>query len=261
MRIIEWPEFLKKGLQAGTGLRAITIGVFDGVHRGHQALIERIVQSGLEPLIITFRENHKNRSERQGRLLSFRQKADIFESLGAAVTVAAELNDSLKNLPGAEFIRLLWERGGMGFLAIGNNFRCGRSLDTDAAAIQKHNASKNITTFIAEPVMEGPLPVSSSRIREAIFLGKLEEAASMLGRPYSIDLRQETPLTDGQYLFYKNPGCVLPPDGTYKVMLCGENYTPEKQAEICIEGEAVFLPVQKQNENYRNSLSIEFCGV
>ena len=181
MKIIEWNEFAERGLQ-GSG--AFTIGVFDGVHRGHQALIKAIVEygKGTTPIVITFRVNHKNDVKNQ--LLGFEQKIEIFENLGVKLCVAADLNNSFKHIGGEVFFNILREKGKMRFLAVGKNFRCGYKLDTDAEQIKRINDSAGIETFIMEPVMEGSLPVSSSRIRKAVSEGRLEEAAKLLGRPY-----------------------------------------------------------------------------
>jgi riboflavin kinase/FMN adenylyltransferase len=59
MKIIEWPQFLEEALPFGGASSAITVGVFDGVHRGHKALIERVVslKASTVPVVFTFRQN------------------------------------------------------------------------------------------------------------------------------------------------------------------------------------------------------------
>jgi riboflavin kinase/FMN adenylyltransferase len=191
MQIIEWETFLEEGLPVGSCLSAMTVGIFDGVHRGHQALIERIIQydKGFLPVIITFKNNDKKQSHSQiGDILSFGQKMCIFESLGVAVTVTAELKESFMSMKGADFLSILRERGKMGFLAIGSNFRCGAGRDTDAPMIQKLNAQAGISTEIIEVLTEEGEAISSSRIRSAIAQGRLKEAEAMLGRPFTLNI-------------------------------------------------------------------------
>ena len=185
----------------------MTVGVFDGVHRGHRALIERVLTFDPRalPVIITFRQNHKKRNPAYpGDINSFRQKIALFESLGISLVVAADLNVSFRHMGGAEFLGLLRERGNMRFLAVGSNFRCGYHLDTDASGIKDMNAREWIPTDIVETLTEDGEVISSSRIRKAIFQGKLGEAQAMLSRPHILDLG------DGA-------GQVLPPPGSYGV--------------------------------------------
>ncbi|MDR3130289.1 MAG: hypothetical protein LBU18_01950 [Treponema sp.] len=208
MRIIEWPAFLKEGLPGGRP-SAMTIGVFDGVHRGHKALIERTLDRGgpCAPVIAVFRENPK----KAGNILSFRQKAALIESLGAEFILRIDFTERLSRLPGLEFIRLLEERGNLAFLALGRNFRCGFHRDTGAEEIQR----MGVPTGIVEAVMEGSSPISSSRIRQALAEGRLEEAASMLGRNYTVDISEANRAASS---------LILPPPGRYAVLLhAGKN--------------------------------------
>ena len=195
MQVIEWTRFLKDGLPHKEKLSSITIGVFDGVHLGHQSLIEKIVSHNVDnvPVVITFRQNHKIEKHTQNNreptefpnksnIQSLRQKTAVLESLGVKITVVIDFTESFMRMPGIEFLEILLKHGRVGFLAVGNSFRCGYRLDTDAATIQKFFASRNIPVEIVPEVMEGGLPISSSRIRDAIASGNLPLAEKMLGR-------------------------------------------------------------------------------
>jgi len=251
MRIIDWPQFLDETPPPKEKPSVITVGIFDGVHRGHRALIEAVVsQKGRAiPTVITFRRGHHKRAPGGGKdypgdILSFRQKTAIFESLGAALTVVVEFSDSFRRMSGTEFLRLLCERGRMGFMAVGSNFRCGYHLDTDVSAIQELNEQRNIETRVVEPLTEDGRPISSSQIRAAITSGKLAEAAAMLGRPFTVDLAGgasaiSTGKTSGGRLVYDiaAEGRVLPPPGRYQVLLLGKDHARRggMPAEITIE--------------------------
>jgi len=248
MRVIEWEAFLEEGIACGMNT-AMTVGVFDGVHRGHEALIDRIVRHDprMIPVIVTFRENHKNRAPAySGDISSFRQKAALFESRGVAVTVVADLSGSFRRMSGSEFLRLLRERGKMGFLAIGSNFRCGYRLDTDAPMIKKLNAEEGIPTDIVEALAEEGLPISSSRIRRAITQGKLDEAAALLGRPFCLDVSGAEVRAEGASggLICRTAalGLVLPPPGRYSVLLRKSNDDPGKRTEITIVEGGIRIP-------------------
>ncbi|MCL2175253.1 MAG: FAD synthetase family protein [Treponema sp.] len=193
MQIINWQDFLQNGLPLGEENEcfcAMTVGVFDGVHRGHQALIKRVVSHNAEfvPVVVTFRENHKIVSREQAAesrelcdIQSFQQRLDLFERLGIQIVIVVEFNDEFRKMKGAEFLKILSEHAKVGFFAAGSDFRCGYQLDTDAEAIKNYFASQNIKAEIVPQVMEGTSPVSSSRIRAAIASGDTALAQAMLG--------------------------------------------------------------------------------
>jgi len=100
------------------------------------------------------------------------------------ITVVIDFTEEFKKMPGIEFLKILLERGNVGFFAVGSGFRCGHRQDTDAEMIKKFFTSHDIQVEIIPKVMEGSLPVSSSRIRSAISAGDIELAQKMLGRAY-----------------------------------------------------------------------------
>ena len=189
----------------------MTVGMFDGIHRGHQELIRRIVSYNTDyvPVIVTFRQNHKtemadNQSPgsaesnrgfgeiNEGKeenifpknIQSFQQRLEMFENMGIQIAIVVDFNEEFKKMPGIEFLKILSERGNPGFFAVGRNFRCGFQLDTNAAAIEKFFVSRDIPIEILPEIMEGSLPVSSSRIRSAINNGDHTFAEIMLGRKW-----------------------------------------------------------------------------
>jgi riboflavin kinase / FMN adenylyltransferase len=183
MQIIEWRQFLEKELVSNGKPSSMTIGVFDGVHRGHQELLKRIVSHNADkiPIVITFKDNHKIES---GHILNFKQKLDIFENLGIQITIVIDFTKEVKQMSGIEFLEILIKRGNVGFFAVGSDFKCGHQQDTDAEAIQKFFADHNIPAEIVPKVTEGSAPISSSRIRAAISAGDIDLAQKMLGRKY-----------------------------------------------------------------------------
>lgn len=192
MQIIELPQFTANGLSLKGKKSSVTIGVFDGVHRGHQSLIERIVSHNTEnvPVVITFRENHKTgNNAAQTDIYSFEQRLKVFKSLGVKITVAIDFTDDIRQMAGIKFLEILLKHGSIGFFAVGSNFRCGYKLDTGAEEIKRFFAKHNIPAEIVPEVMEGSLPVSSSRIRSAIAAGDIPLAEKMLGRKVAATVR------------------------------------------------------------------------
>jgi riboflavin kinase/FMN adenylyltransferase len=260
MRIIGWQEFV--GPAGGVGRRsrpssAVTIGVFDGIHLGHQALLEKIRRPPLVPVVITFRDSPKKvlrPDTYEGDILTLTQKLKIFESLGVELTVLIDFSENFRKLSGREFISLLQEWGNPAYVAIGNNFHCGYRLDADAALIKKINEERGIETDVVASILAGQEPVSSSRIRAAIVSGRLAEAAVLLGRNIEIDLTGLSAVREngGMCVEFVPREQILPPAGRYPVIVHGADFQGGKHAEIIVKPEGVFVPFQF------NVRSIEF---
>ena len=203
MQIIEWPQFLEDGLGPDKKPASMTIGIFDGVHRGHRSLIELVVSHNKNfiPVIITFRQNHKTMGKKQetenneqknievvqklkipdNSIQTLNERLEIFSSLGIKATVVIDYTEEFRKMPGIEFFKILLKHVNIGFFAVGNDFRCGYKLDTGADEIKKIFTSNNIPVEFAQQVTEGLLPISSSRIRAAIAAGDFSLAQAMLG--------------------------------------------------------------------------------
>jgi riboflavin kinase/FMN adenylyltransferase len=204
MKTLSWEEFASGS--AALGPIAATIGVFDGLHIGHQALIATITgMDGLSSVVFTFKENPKRilaPSAFQGELSTLERKLELIESLGVRTCVLIDFSGDFSKLPGRQFLSLLVGRAELRFLAVGANFKCGHRLDTDAEGIRAFCSPLGIGFASLQAVGWGGHPVSSSRIRLALREGRLEEAQAMLGRPYELDLDR--------------PSQVQPPAGTYE---------------------------------------------
>jgi FAD synthase len=273
MQIIEWSQFLKEPLLLTGSPSAITVGVFDGVHRGHRLLIDQVVMqkecaaSSAVPVVITFMHRHhkKNSSDgHSGDILSFRQKMAILESLGVSVAIVIEFSE-VRHMKGLEFLRILHEHSNMGFMAVGSNFRCGYHLDTDAPAIQDFNARQNIPTCIVQPLKEGSQAISSRLIRAATPPGPLREAAAMPGRPVTVDLGAAavSPATDGTAAYdIAAQGRILPPPGSYPVLLIGKNAdrSAGKTAQVQVAGGSIVIGTAVHGAGVPDGWQyVEFC--
>jgi riboflavin kinase/FMN adenylyltransferase len=247
MCVVEWQNFITALSQEPA---AMTVGVFDGVHRGHQALIERIIRRGPLPTVVTFKQNPKKMIHPHsygGDIFSLRQKLVVFEQLGVARTILIDFTENFSKLKGLEFFDLLKSRGNLVFLAIGSNFRCGYRLDTHAGDIKRVNEQDGVPTEVVQPVQETGCPVSSSRIRSAITAGDLAGAAVFLGRKTELDLAG---IPAEVYRRGKERGMVFdlfsqhritPPDGRYAAILYGANASEGVKTEIFLEKGKVFV--------------------
>ena len=170
----------------------ITIGVFDGVHLGHQSLIKKICTPPAShaaspiPTVVTFRQNPQkvlNPDGFAGSIIPLDEKLAILEALGVTLTVLIDFSVEFSKINGRDFIDLLLGSRPVNMIALGRNFRCGHGLDTGAVEIQQLAEARGVEVWIAPPIMDGGEPISSSRIRQALTEGRLAEAERLLGSP------------------------------------------------------------------------------
>jgi len=171
---------------------ALTIGNFDGVHRGHQAMLARLSEAaedlGLPSAVLTF-DPHPREFFAPGaappRLSTLRSKLEQFAAHGIAEVHVARFNAALAALPADRFIQdVLVRRLGTRWVLVGDDFRFGRGRSGDLALLRRA-----ATTFSVEAmptvVVDGER-ASSTAIRGALAAGELDHAARLLGRPYAI---------------------------------------------------------------------------
>jgi riboflavin kinase / FMN adenylyltransferase len=201
MKVLSWSEFLSASDNRGPV--AAAIGVFDGLHIGHRELVGKVLgREGLASAVMTFEQNPKrllSPGTFHGELSTLDQRLALIDSLRVDLCVLIDFSGDFSKLPGRSFLSMLSERGGLRFLAVGRNFRCGYRLDTDAAGIRAFCGERSIGLELLDPVQWAGHPVSSSRIRKAVLEGRLEDAGSMLGRLYEIDFRGAQALDTGRW--------------------------------------------------------------
>jgi riboflavin kinase/FMN adenylyltransferase len=219
MKVVSWEEYLAGALVDLPF--AATIGVFDGLHIGHRALVARVLaHEALASAVLTFRENPKrilSPHTHRGELSTLDQKLGLIESLSVDFCVLIDFSGDFSKLPGRSFLSILRDSGMLRFLAVGEDFRCGRGLDTAAADIGAFCEESSIGIELVPALRWEGQAVSSSRIRKAVTEGRLDEAQAMLGRPYEIDLRAALPLPGGR-LAPKGEQA-RPPTGRYEALL------------------------------------------
>jgi riboflavin kinase/FMN adenylyltransferase len=148
------------------------------------------------------------------------------------------------------------------YVALGMNFRCGYRLDTGAAAIRSLMGEAGVVTDLVYPVMEGRHPVSSSRIRAAVFSGDLSAAAAMLGRNVRIDLSDIPARAAGEDRSYDAASVfrILPPAGRYTALVHGAKAGEGIKTELSIRDGKILVP-GKRGVDALNAVSVELiCG-
>lgn len=173
----------------------VTIGVFDGVHRGHQSLINEAVASarrqGLPSVLMTF-DPHPSEVIRPGshpyQLTTLRRRADIVEGLGVDVFCVLPFTPELARMPADEFVHeLLVERLHVAGVVVGENFHFGHRAAGDVTLLRALGTRFGFTVTGAELLSEGALTYSSTYIRSCIDAGDVALAAEALGRAHRLE--------------------------------------------------------------------------
>ena len=172
----------------------LTIGTFDGLHRGHQEIIRQLtagaLESGAPAVVLTFRPPPSvvlGKREQAQYLTSPDELAALLEGMGVDVLIIHPFDRALAALSAREFIEILKVRLRFRALWIGYDFAMGRDRQGDAAALEKLGLELGYRLRIIPAVEVSGDAVSSSQIRARIAEGEVAEAARMLGRPYRLE--------------------------------------------------------------------------
>lgn len=179
---------------------AVTIGNLDGVHRGHQAIIRRVVheaaQRSLVPTVMTFQPHPRAFFAQRGQrpeliptqISSLRDKAWALQKLQIRQLVLQRFNQQLADMPAEEFIEALLVRGlQTRWLLVGEDFRYGHKRMGDVALLRRAGRRHGfIVETLSDVVDEHGYRISSSEVRTALAVGNLERAERLLGHTYRI---------------------------------------------------------------------------
>jgi riboflavin kinase / FMN adenylyltransferase len=170
----------------------VTIGAFDGIHLGHQALLGRLCEHGARlsrpTMVLTFEpmpREYLKPANPPARLTSWRERWHILSCFGIDYMCVLRFDERLRNLSGQEFAMLLAQQLHAHLVIVGHDFRFGRDGEPVAELAAK-GCALGFEVDVVLPVLLGGLRVSSSGIREALSRADFATARSWLGRPYSM---------------------------------------------------------------------------
>ena len=160
--------------------RAVAIGTFDGVHRGHRSVLQAAIDSALEPTVITLDPHPRIVLGNRVDLIStLERRLELLAGAGVAATLVAGFTPEFMRLSPDEFIATYLTSIGAEAVAVGEDFRFG------------HKRSGSLETLVDAGLELLPVKeidgVSSTAIRDAVRDGDLAGAAGMLGRPFELD--------------------------------------------------------------------------
>lgn len=172
---------------------AIAIGVFDGVHRGHQQIVGSVVsyarENGMVPVVVTF-DPHPveiiKGPQTNFYLSSVEQKAKILQQLGVEIVITSKFDEEARQMRASKFLDMLQNNLQMRSLRVGRDFAMGYKREGNIDFLEKEAAKRNYSLFVVDDVMIDGQRISSSRIRARLGDGQVEEAERLLGRPYEL---------------------------------------------------------------------------
>ncbi len=172
----------------------ITIGSFDGVHLGHQAIIQKVVTGahalGAPAVVLTFDPHPAvvlGKRPEPYYLTTPEERADLLGGLGIDVVITHAFNQDVAAITARSFISRLKSHLGLRHLCVGHDFALGRNREGDVTFLSKLGEEFGYQVDVVPPFKIDGKVVSSSRIRACLVEGDVEQALHLLGRPYQIN--------------------------------------------------------------------------
>lgn len=209
---------------------ALTIGSFDGVHRGHQHLLAQLVAAarleGRSSAVVTFHPHprvvlHPNNAPTY--LSTPEERAELLQRLGIDLLVVLPFTAQLASTPADEFVSQLYGALRMRALWVGPGFALGHGRGGGIPHLRSLAQRMGWKLCVAEPFVERGQVISSSRIRTLLGEGEMRQVASLLGRPYTIAGQVVPGRQRGRILGFRtanlalSPERAVPGDGVYAV--------------------------------------------
>lgn len=239
---------------------ALTIGGFDGPHKGHESLFEsvqRFVDENKDKYhilsgVITFSRSPKASKllkNYKGDISTLSLRENYFTKKGFDYCVVIDFSDNFSKMKGYNFLNRLRELCSMQFLTVGSDFRCGYNLDTGVAEISEYMKQFDLELEVCNEVLYQNKRISSSLIREAVSNGNLELAKNLLGYSYCIDCTEFSWHIDSSasLLFFtanRVSNQIIPKNGIYDVMIYPNNDEVDYQsAKLYVESNFLRLEI------------------
>lgn len=190
MKVISWAELTNDSCFAGQFEKgaAVTVGSFDGPHKGHYALFKKVLdfskKNGTLSGIITFEKpvsSIKQGESYKGDISTLEKRLEIFNSLGFDFVLVIHFDKKFSLLEGSVFFQILKERLNLKFIAEGEDFCCGHNGSFSRMQIQEFCQKNNIEYSFIELVKEDGKRISSTMIRELIAGKHIDMAEKLLG--------------------------------------------------------------------------------
>ncbi|MEV6690718.1 bifunctional riboflavin kinase/FAD synthetase [Micromonospora sp. NPDC051196] len=254
----------------GWGRSVVTIGVFDGVHKGHQATIGHAVararELGVQSVVVTF-DPHPAEVVRPGShpavLTEPARKAELIEALGVDVLCVVPFTPEFSRLPAEAFVHdVLVEHLHATLVVVGDNFRFGHRAAGDVALLEQLGRTFGFAVEGAPLVAEAGTVFSSTYIRSCVDAGDVTAAASALGRPHRLEGVVVRGDQRGRELGFPTANLLchryaaIPADGIYAAWLIRRGQRQPLGAAVSIGTNPTFSGRERRVEAY----ALDFDG-
>ena len=214
------------------GSTVATIGMFDGVHRGHALLVDFLKRQaaalGKQSLVITFLNHPRqvlNPDSSFRLIMPLEDRLSQIEALGPDLLLPMAFTEELSRLDSAQFIKLLRDRYGVSVLVAGYNHRFGHNKKETFEDYSRHGESMGVAVVKAPEYLGQYAPVSSTIVRNLIAAGRVVDAMHCMGRPYALRGKVVHGFHNGRGLGFPtanvgeiDPALLLPHKGAYAVL-------------------------------------------
>lgn len=174
--------------------RIASIGMYDGVHRGHRRIIDFLKEEGekrgLAPTVVTFRQHPLSIVRPEDaplQLGTVAQKMQWLAEAGIDDCILLDFSEQMRRLTARQFLKRLKTQYDVDALVVGFNNRMGHDRVGSIEKLREIGAELEMEILAAPALHSGPLPISSSSVRRLLCNGNLKSANNMLGRPYAIE--------------------------------------------------------------------------
>lgn len=168
----------------------LTVGVFDGVHRGHRQIVSKLVQDAnmrdAPAVVLTFDPHPASvLTGREIRCLTTPdERADLLDSLGVDVVITQRFTRDLSTVPAHEYMSTLKAHLGLSHLLVGYDFALGRGREGNAPRLTEIGSELGYTVEVVPALGDESGVISSTEIRKLVSIGDMSEAAKLLGYRY-----------------------------------------------------------------------------
>lgn len=232
----------------------LTIGSFDGLHLGHQALIKHLrksitVQGTLA--VLTF-SNHPSQvlTHRPAAplIVSLEHKLRLLEELGVDLVFLLEFTLELASQSYDQFLRNVHKVFPFSYLVLGSGAVLGKGQQGGAPQLKTLGMQQGFSVEYVDKLLEENEPISSRRIRQLIQMKDFKKATKLLGRPYGIYGKLEMDLTHAYQATMHLMDLCLPPEGTYRIKIQRESRSIKGQAFVDPSKQQLILSFQESIE-------------
>lgn len=257
---------------------ALTIGKFDGLHKGHQMLIDRLnslKEKGLSSVVFTFKTAPRKvlGMEEAECILTSYEKELFLENRNVDYYIEYPCDTSVLSMSAEEFVKdIVVDKIGAKYIVCGDDFHFGKDRVGDVSLLHRLGKEYGFEVIILEKLKYDKKDISSSRIRESVRVGEIELANELLGYTYTIIGKVVSGMKLGRKLGFPTANInpentkLLPPNGVYYTKACidGNEYKgvtnigkkPTVNNDETINVETCFLDFS--GDLYGKSVEIEF---